>query len=215
MPDIQVSFERKRGCGFRKGGGLYLVSGEPMKPCPRLPVPLDVCRCCGQGIKPARGWTWISTEILEAARPCQFDPVGGCGGCPMRRPALLGAQLGLLWVGERYYPTPGEFLKEALEMGVSRRIRVIPRDFQLGSTWVAFAHRKAIETGNGNRDLLGEEEKEHTAGIFQLFRPTRIEYIVKGDEPEDELDRLEKRGITLVKVVPVTTCERTAQKGDE
>ena len=38
------------------------------------------------------------------------------------------------------------------------------------------------------------------AAIFHAFRPTAVEYIVKGSESPAELDRLEKRGLTLVKV---------------
>ena len=31
----------------------------------------------------------------------------------------------------------------------------------------------------------------HTAGVFSVFRPTRIEYVVRGTETEEELDALE------------------------
>ena len=36
---------------------------------------------------------------------------------------------------------------------------------------------------------------------FYVYKPERIEYIVKGDESEEELDKMEKRGISLVKLV--------------
>ena len=56
--------ESERGCGFRKKGGLYLVSEGLAAPCGKLPIPLTVCPVCGQGIKPSRGWTWINGKKL-------------------------------------------------------------------------------------------------------------------------------------------------------
>ncbi len=43
--------------------------------------------------------------------------------------------------------------------------------------------------------------------IFHAFIPTALEYVVKGTETEKELDRMEKQGITLVKVVPIPEKE--------
>ncbi len=45
--------------------------------------------------------------------------------------------------------------------------------------------------------------KTHSAGLFYLFQVQTIDYVVKGDEQEEDLARLEKRGIRLVNVVPV------------
>ena len=36
-------------------------------------------------------------------------------------------------------------------------------------------------------------------GIFHAFRPRAAEYVVKGSESEEELERKVKRGITLVR----------------
>ena len=52
------------------------------------------------------------------------------------------------------------------------------------------AHRKAIENPDGS----------FTAAIFRAFKPTRIEKVVTGDEPDEEIDKLIQRGITPVKV---------------
>ena len=82
MATIHKRVEGKRGCGFRKPGGLYMVSAVSA-PCGKLPTPLDIC-----------------------------------------------------------------------------------------PTW----------------------------GIFHAFKPSAIEYVVHGGESADELERLEKRGITLVDV---------------
>jgi hypothetical protein len=68
--NIETRVESKRGCGYRKPGGLYLVSGGFAKTCYKLPIGLTVCPCCNQGIKPARGFTWISAEFIKDS-PCK------------------------------------------------------------------------------------------------------------------------------------------------
>lgn len=83
-------------------------------------------------------------------------------------------------------------------MGLSRRITAIPRDFKLGETWVCLAHRKTIL----EPPVVGQEVK-YKPGIFHVFRPSRIEYCVKEGDTEEALEAKEKRGITLVKVVPI------------
>jgi len=100
---------------------------------------------------------------------------------------------GLLWIGEKFYPTPDDWLKEANELGVSRRIAMIPKGFVVGSTWVFAAHRKTFPDPR--------DPEKWTAGVFHVFRPARLEYIVKGNETEEELTSLEKRGCTLVRVI--------------
>jgi hypothetical protein len=65
-----MAVEAKRGCGHRKVGGLYLVSGDTFVYCDRLPFKLDVCPCCGGGIKQARGTTWIQPlDLFEGDHP--------------------------------------------------------------------------------------------------------------------------------------------------
>lgn len=59
-----MASEAKRGCGYRKVGGLYLVSSGAGLPCDRLPFPLTVCPTCSCGIKPSRGWTWVEPGAL-------------------------------------------------------------------------------------------------------------------------------------------------------
>ena len=114
-----MACEARRGCGFRKVGGLYLVSDGPVRNCCRLPVPLDVCKCCGQGIKQTRGWTWVSPELLG-------DKIPDCETlCSLACPSCLGERVGLLWIGEKFYSTPQKFTDEAAELGVSRRIHAV------------------------------------------------------------------------------------------
>ena len=62
--NIETRITAPRGCGLRKPGGLYLVAGAPNAPCGKLPLELTVCPCCGQGIKFARGWTWVDADRL-------------------------------------------------------------------------------------------------------------------------------------------------------
>lgn len=191
---IETRRERKRGCGFRKPGGLYLVTDGPGLPCVLLPIPLTSCPTCGAGIKPARGWTWVQPDALLGAYYAEHND----RFCPLRGPGQLGETCGLLWIGESFYPTPEDFMREAAVQGISRRIQAVPKGFELGQ-WVMLGHRRAV-TWPAH---AGEPPVEKSPGIFQLFRPARIEYVVRGDETPEELEAKEKRHITLVKVEPI------------
>ena len=213
---VATRVEGVRGCGFRKPGGLYLVSGNLSEPCSRLPIELDVCPTCGHGIKPARGWTWVNGH--ELIPPLAHGTAQHSAICPFGvpltsspQPPRLGERCGLIWIGESFYPTPGHFMYEASRMGVSRRISAVPRGFVVGETWVLLGHRKGVMKGyevNGeavdlNHWTAGEAAvREHWApAIFTAFRPTAVEYVVTGEETEEEIEALEARGITPVKVV--------------
>lgn len=186
MANIRISYEHARGCGYRKKGGMYMVSGGLVKACERLPIYLHVCPVCGGGIKFSRAWTWINPAKLIGLE-CAFE-TKDCRPCAIK---LSGEKAGLIWVGEKFYSTTRDFTQEAIRQGICRRIQTIPHDFKLGETWIYLAHKKAVE---------GKEP-----GIFGLYKPERIEYVVKGDETEEELAKLEKRKITLVDVRPVQT----------
>lgn len=187
IPTIVTVYEKERGCGFRKPGGLYLRCDGVGWECGALPIPIEVCPCCGRGIKQARGWTWINLSELTGKRQCERD--GGCGPCPLADGKIQRA--GLLWIGKQFYATPAEWLRESDALGISRRIATVPRDFVIGETWVALAHSRAI---------VDWEKRTATAGIFHIFRPDRIEYVVRGTETEAELESLAKRGLSLVRV---------------
>lgn len=178
--------EPERGCGYRKSGGIYLVSDEGLlMPCGKLPIPLDICPTCHAGVHFSRGWTWIDPRPLLVDRPCESTR---CVVCPASNPP---ERVGLLWIGEQFYKSPADFTAETRRLGVSRRISAVPRGFVAGETQVYVAHIKAITNGTG----------EGHPGIFHIFRPQRIEYVVKGTESEEELSAFEKRGITLVRLV--------------
>ena len=201
-----MSVEAKRGCGFRKIGGLYLMGGGIGLPCDRLPYELTVCPCCNQGVKKARGFTWIdvakffqgphfskSKHILNETSTGPADVLCGCAteGCPLcLKPEILG-KAGLLWIGEKFYKTPAQFLKEGVELGFSRRIKAVPQGFKIGETWVLLAHRNALDAP--------ELAPKGKPGIFYVWLPTKLELIFKESERGSEaVAAAEKRGITPV-----------------
>lgn len=134
----------------------------------------------------------------------------------------------MMMVGEKHY-SMGSFVAEALRLGVSKRIPQIPRDFRLGDDYVFLSYKKAITRYVAEAqviepevpddfdeddtppliDLPPEPVTQQTVkqiqlpGVFCIFRPTRIEYVVSGEESDETLERLEKRGITLVRVIRV------------
>lgn len=192
--NIKTVVDSKRGCGWRKPG-LYLRADGAGGFCGKLPLLLDVCPCCHGGIKASGGWTWIDPRPLFKRKQCCHakDPLvskAQCTLCPLNKPP---AYAGLLWVGGEYYKTPEDWIAEAQKLGVSRRIAAVPRNFKLGEDWVMMAHREAIEP-----KLKGDPKRP---GIFNVFRPTAIEYVVNGDETPEMIERLIERGITPVRVV--------------
>lgn len=138
-----MAVEAKRGCGYRKVGGLYLVDDGEGRACCKMPIELSVCPCCGGGIKQTRGWTWVDAGRLFPSTPCSSGLVEKLA-CPAATPALMG-RVGLLWIGEKFYPRPVDFLTEASKLGISRRLSAVPREYRAGETWVLFAHPKAVE----------------------------------------------------------------------
>ena len=205
--EIQERVEGKRGCGYRKPGGIYLVGPPTGQSCCKLPLPLTVCPCCGAGIKPARSWTRVDGSIFIGDGPpitCMKDFDEGIL-CPLSNPIRL-EKCGLLWIGEKFYKTPDDFLQEANTMGISRRISTVPKEFEPGKTWVLLAHRKGVL----KRDPEPEDYDMDKGGrlnpgmwnpaIFSVFRPLRIEYVTTGNESEEDLERLAKRGLTPVVV---------------
>ena len=188
---IKQQIEKKRGCGYRKPGGIYLVCDGRAFTCYRLPIPLTVCPCCSAGIKPTRGFTWINSNLFSNTECNQPGP--DCGSCASN---LKNTKMGLLWIGENFYNTPFDFIRESGIQGISRRISQVPREFKIGETWIALAHRKCVDA------VAAGGKIEAAPGIFSFFRPQRIEYIVTGKETAEEIEKLEKRGFTLIDVIP-------------
>lgn len=201
-----MAAERKRGCGYRKVGGLYLCADGPGEPCHRLPVPLEVCPTCHAGFKQTRGWTWVKPEPLLGGN---CEPGTGtilhCAGCPACKPYRMGEKAGLIWIGEKFYKTPGDFTREAVAMGVSRRITAIPKGFKVGGHYVLVAHPKAIVIGPimgpPIKDNQATEYRDHRPGIFHVFKPTRIEKIVKQSD-FDVVKKIQDAGGEIVMISP-------------
>lgn len=213
MP-AKISVEGKRGCGYRKVGGLYIVTGGIGRACGRLPMELSICPTCNGGIHPVRSWTWIDPNPLFEPIQCLSDPAA-CSFCPVG-PAEIekNDRMGLLWIGTSFYPTPEEFLEEASRMGVSRRIPALPKGFEIGKTWVLLGHRRCFEDDCERCETSGKvhdmtegqiecpdcrgEGKQYRTGIFQTFKPSAVEKIVDEDVTEEEVEALAKRGIDAV-----------------
>jgi hypothetical protein len=192
-----MAVEAKRGCGYRKVGGLYLCGEGSGQPCCKMPIILSVCPCCNGGIKQSRSWQWIDPRpwIKGACKQDNWT-------CPCYRADGMGDQVGLIWIGTQFYKTPAEFTDEAARLGISRRIKTIPRGFELGKHWVWFAHPKIQKHAVVNEEthLLEEEWK---GGVFRIFKPTRLEKLITETmaQDDDEMEKLAKAGITPV-IVP-------------
>ncbi len=179
---MKIRTDVKRGCGWRKIGGLYLIGFGHAEPCHLLPIPVEVCPCCGNGIKFSRGITWIDAKMFLkdkcAQHPGPKDFRRHCCICAFCSPDY--DIYGLMWVGEKYY-TPESFMAEADKYGVCKRIPFYPQKLVVDDSFVMLAHRKAC---NGK------------PGIFYGFHPVRVEKVItRSMATKDEISNLIKRGI--------------------
>jgi hypothetical protein len=198
--------EQKRGCGYRKIGGLYLMGSNEGRPCGRFPFALTVCPVCSAGVKQQRGFAWI--RPAELFRDLPVCKTGGAGcACPMQDITRLAddeGRAGLIWVGEGFYPTPADFQKEVSAQGVCRRIGAIPKGLVPGKTWVFLAHPKAVPvpvselTVEERADLPEDTTHVYRPGVFSAFLVTAIEKCVTEQEAADEeaMAKLAARNIT-------------------
>lgn len=206
-----MAVEAKRGCGFRKVGGLYLRGEYISIPCDRLPFPLDVCPVCGHGIKVGRGMTEINPlKLFQNHTDCndKFHPCFVCD--PEDKTAYI------MRVGEKFYPMPEDFINEGLVQGISKRIAQIPRNLEIGKTVIYLAHINAcvvkepvaiqqamaiLEQTEPPR-LIDAPKQKRVMGIFSAFIPQRIEKLFWQSEldkmTDKELEMLKNRGITPV-----------------
>jgi len=225
-----MAVEAKRGCGYRKEGGLYLVGGGLSAPCDRMPYRLDRCKTCGGGIKFTRGHTWLEPDFFEphsdslpATVYCRDD--SACPVCNNRD--NFGPHL-LLWIGRGHY-SPEAFLEEGRRLGVSRRIAAVPKGLVLGETWVLLAHLDAAppqstvcvrcsvakelhtagEAGqlaiSGRVDTIPICEQfqapQPTPGIFCAFIPRAVELVLReSDATPERVEKEAKRGVSVVRV---------------
>lgn len=210
--------ESERGCGYRKIGGLYLVSDAgPAWICDGLPLPLLPCDCCDYQPPFSRNLEWITLKYVKDLSAIKHDHKWPCvvktdwcscpEGCPICHPELQQLEkFGLMYVGQKFY-TPESFLKEAVQMGISKRIPEIPKGLKLGETWIFLAHLKvpfypkhpdgvyAIDQMLGG---LAPGEPITKKAIFYGFKPQRIEMPIWKGTSTEKILKLEKKGITPV-----------------
>lgn len=185
--------EKKRGCGFKKPGGYYLIGAAVSSPCCKLPFPLKVCPCCGGGVRFSRGFTWITSDLFCCLPGYKLE-LSTCvaGGCVM---ATAGRRMGLMWVGESFYKRPDDFAREAMSIGISKRIAQIPKECKPGETWIALAHNKAIVKPSFDITPAGASvDVEYSPGVFMVFLLQAVQYVVTGQESPEELTKIEARG---------------------
>ena len=187
--------EAVRKCGHRKVGGTYLVSDAiDHLSCISLPYNVTTCPCCFEGIKFSRGYKWFVPNklFINIEETCSGFIESSCSmknNCPLKTKE----KAGILWAGEKFY-TPQNFIEEAKQFGVSKRIAAVPNNFKIGETWVFLAHI------HGGKD---HKTNKKVPAIFYVFRPTRIEKIVSESQyrNREEIEKLKAKGIIPV-VVP-------------
>jgi len=187
---------RERGCGYPQEGGLYLVTSPLGAPCDRMPFEIPVCPTCGETIRFSRGMQQINALKLFGEHKNCKDPkrLRPCPACqPVEDPA------GLMWVGDAHY-SPSSFIKEAMDMGVSKRIGIIPKYFKVGETWLFLAHRKACKE-HVKAENNGDEVIIPKAGIIAACKPSHLLKVVKEKDITDEkVKALEEKGIDILSV---------------
>lgn len=205
-----MAVEARRGCGFRKVGGLYLVGSGIGNACDRLPIPLEICPCCGHGIKQTRGWTWVDIAglvggdhqvALTAESVARYNTLvegAECEcphACPLCHNVASMGRGGLLWIGTQFYPTIDAFEIEARTLGVSRRITAVPRGFEVGKTWLLFAHARGVIKPSGPLTAA------YVPAIFRVWKPERLERIYLESQRDSDAVKADiERGITPVYV---------------
>lgn len=195
--EVVDSYESARGCGHRKKSGLYLVAPETGTPCGFLPIVLDLCPCCGEGFRFSRTPRWVTTEIF-GENQCQL-PIKRCAKCWFPN-IPKDEKLLLMWIGRSFYNTPEDFMRESTTMGISRRIKFIPKGFEVGKTVVLLAH---VALQLNKEQSIQEKKSIYDKGIFSAFIPRAIQYIVNEDDSIEYLESLHEKGIELINVIPI------------
>jgi hypothetical protein len=202
--------EQKRGCGFRKIGGLYLVCDPGFAlDCDGLPLELEQCVCCGfkppfsRNLQKIQALYLLMREVEHHAEhdnaKCQC--LSQCPICHIPAHVRHASEIyGLMFVGKQSY-TPNSFIKEAFQMGVSKRIPEIPAWLKLRETWILLAHQKVpkVTLEDLKKNELHTKEPEYIQAVFYAFQPQRVELVCwKGQLSNDQILKLEKKGITPV-----------------
>lgn len=186
VENIQIE---ERRCGKRIPGGLYFVGDIPVE---------DMSNFLPRRLKCSCGIPFLDfSRNVQKIQPYVYFPELRKGeDRPANMPALFDKKdnAWIVSVGQaKGYATPGVFIEEAQRLGISRYIKEIPRGFKIGESWVFLLHAKVFSV-----DVPGQKKPDWEPGIFAMFKPRRIEYVVKGGESEVYLKSLIERGITPV-----------------
>jgi len=198
----KMAVEKRRGCGFRKIGGVYLCGEGLAVGCDRLPKNIEICPTCGAGIKFTQGFSWINGKEFFGGKCNSINVPCHKVKCPLCVNLNEIEKCGLMFVGVKFY-TPKSFIQEAEEMGVSKRIANIPKGLELGKTWVLLAHKEAGSREIDSKESLTGRKKVPVPAIFYAFKPQRVEKIITEKQSRNKrlMKKLAKKGITLV-IVP-------------
>lgn len=164
---------QKRGCGWPKEGGFYVMGGGKPLVCFALPVTLVPCECCNQMPKFARCPTPVTAEYIKNlfyGKDGEF-----CG--PTCHACVSGKRYWISWVGSDY--TTETFCREVNVQGMSRRI---PPSFA-----------KLIQPGDVFANVKGGE-------IINMIPCTSVRYYLKPGDSEEKIKELEKEGIEVAKI---------------
>ena len=206
--------EKQRGCGYRKVHGTYLCGEGLGASCDRLPFLIKECQCCGfipafsRGIQRLNS-RYLLEPIYETLAHADMGlkkatlshlETGNCKDpypktCPICNPQGF---YGLMWVGHGFY-TPDEFIKEAHEMGVSKRIHKVPKWLEVGKTWILLAHDEVPIVPCKFKENGLNLAVDHVKAIFYAFKPQRIERLIwKSEATSEYIKELEEQGLTLI-----------------
>jgi len=206
-----MAIEEKRGCGYRKVHGLYLMGSGMAASCDQLPFVLKECEYCGFIPHMFRGFTWIDKRYLLPdhlyVNGCKCsDTEENLHPCPICHPSFIDQErYGFMWVSKMHY-TPESFIKEAQKMKVSKRISYIPKDLKIGS-WILVAHKKVAVSIKEFSEYQIEGKKLRSEpiyipAIFYAFKLQRIEYLIWESEATPMyLEELKKKGLTPI-IIP-------------
>jgi hypothetical protein len=205
---VPLLLEMSRGCGYRKIGGVYLVCPAGAEViCGRFPYLIKPCPVCGERIRQTRGYQWITMSTYFEGN-CQ-DNSHECHsvGCPVCFSDTLEKCL-CMWIGKQHY-TPESFLREAINVGVSKRIPVtgkvkeVPEGLEIGYTWCLLAHPQAGEEITTTKE--GKTKIKKVPAFFMAFKPSAIEIVVSEEQAKNEkyITDLRERGFTPVRVKPL------------
>ncbi len=221
---IQITdvYDRKRLCGWRHEGGFYLRTDPAnIGSCGKFPLILNECDCCGQKVKLTRSLQKINVQGLFKNVDCD-DPRELCKACLINRTGYGY----LISIGHKFYPSRDDFKREAIEMGISKRIAFpLPREFKVKESMVLLGHPRvftdlvaesSIEIEHAEIDedapqkglpmivpksiTTGKMVVKDIGAVVMMFVPQRIEYIVSGTETDQFLEQLVSQNVTLVRV---------------